>query len=407
MAAPIDLAAMYLSWKAVHATFHRGYWLVASLYLVLDAELSAFQLVFIGTAQGVVSVVGEIPAGVIADTMGRKRSLVVAHLLMGTGIAITGLVTQFPILVATQMLWGLAWTFISGADVAWITDELDDSLRIDAVLAASVRWQAGGSIVGLVLFGGLAWAASRGGAIVTSGLATIALGAYVGVRFPERNFVPSASHRWRAGISTLRDGISVARTDRVVLLLFAATFSVNGGAEIFGRLSAKQLVELGFPTSPDPIVWYTALGIAALLVGAAAVRMIENRISGSGMARRSFAAACLLGAFGTGILALAPDPLTASIGILLVSGVSLTLARVIGSIWLNRQVPSEVRATVHSFLAQAEYLGEIACGFALAIVAASAGIPAALLGAVGLLALAGVAVLRSPHDRGRPAIPDA
>ncbi len=399
MAAPTSLAAVYLGWKAVHATFHRGYWLVASLYLVLDAELTAFQLVFIGTAQGVVSVVGEIPAGVIADTMGRKRSLVIAHLLMGTGIAITGLVTQFPILVATQMLWGLAWTFISGADVAWITDELDDPRRIDTVLAASARWQAVGSIAGLILFGGLAWTTSRGVAIVTSGLATIALGAYVAVRFPEHKFVRSTSHRWSVGISTLRRGISVARTNRVVLLLFAATFLVNGSAEIFGRLRAKQLVELGFPASPDPIVWYTALGIAALLVGVVAVRMIESHISGVGIARRSFAAACLLGAFGIGVLAFAPDPITASIGVLLVSGVSLTLARVIGSIWLNRQVPSEVRATVHSFLAQAEYLGEIVCGFALAIVAASAGIPAALLGGVGLMALTGVAVLRSPHDR--------
>ena len=44
---------------------------------------------------------------------------------MGAGMLVTGLVTDFPALVATQMLWGLAWTFSSGADVAWLTDELE------------------------------------------------------------------------------------------------------------------------------------------------------------------------------------------------------------------------------------------------------------------------------------------
>lgn len=399
MAASTDLATIYVRWKAVHATFHRGYWLVASLYLVLDAELSAFQLVFIGTAQGVVSVIGEIPAGVIADTMGRKRSLVIAHLLMGSGIAITGLVTEFPLLIATQMLWGLSWTFISGADVAWITDELDDPRRIESVLAASARWQAMGSIVGLVLFGGLAWGMDRGDAIVVSGLATIVLGIHVALSFPERNFDPVQARRWRAGVETLRCGFRLARRDRVILLLVSATFFVNGAAEIFGRLYAKQLVALGFPSSPDPIVWYTALGIAVLLVGIAAVRTIEHRINGVGTARRSFGIACLIGVIGIGLLAAAPDPVTASTGIVLVSGVSLSLTRVVGSIWLNRQVPSSVRATVHSFLAQAEYLGEIACGFPLAIAAGVAGVPAALFGGAAILLLTGITVLRSSHDR--------
>jgi hypothetical protein len=42
-----DLAAMFLRWTGMRAVLHRGYWLVASLYLVVDADLSAFQLVFL------------------------------------------------------------------------------------------------------------------------------------------------------------------------------------------------------------------------------------------------------------------------------------------------------------------------------------------------------------------------
>ena len=120
-----DLVAVYLRWIWWRALLHRGWWLVTSVYLVVDAELSPSQLVVIGVAQGLVAVVFEVPAGVVADTIGRKRSLIVSHALMGTAMLATGLVTDFEALVATQMLWGLAWTFASGADVAWITDELD------------------------------------------------------------------------------------------------------------------------------------------------------------------------------------------------------------------------------------------------------------------------------------------
>ena len=91
-----DVAELYVGWKGVFAAFHRGYWLVASLYLVLDAHLSAFQLVTIGVLQSVVALACEVPAGVLADTVGRKRSLVIAHLLMGVAIVITGTVTAFP-----------------------------------------------------------------------------------------------------------------------------------------------------------------------------------------------------------------------------------------------------------------------------------------------------------------------
>ena len=120
-----DVAGTFIRWTCARAIFHRGWWLVTSLYLVVVAELSAFQLVFIGVAQGIIGLSFEVPTGVMADTVSRKWSIVIGHVLMGTAMLVTGLVTAFPALVATQMLWGLSWTFSTGADVAWLTDELD------------------------------------------------------------------------------------------------------------------------------------------------------------------------------------------------------------------------------------------------------------------------------------------
>ena len=67
---------------------------------------------------------------------------------------------------------------------------------------------------------------------------------------------------------------------------------------------------------------------------------------------------------------------------------------------VNRRTTSDVRATVHSLLAQLEYGGEIVCGFAFAVVAQATSITAAYAGACALLVCAGLLVLRSRVGRG-------
>ncbi len=107
----------------------------------------------------------------------------------------TGLVTAFPALVVTQMLWGLGWTFSSGADVAWLSDELDQPDRVAGVLTAGARWEQLGAAGGLVGFGTLAWATDLGTSIVISGAAMVALGLFVMARFTENHFTPTREHR--------------------------------------------------------------------------------------------------------------------------------------------------------------------------------------------------------------------
>jgi MFS family permease len=390
-----DAGAAFVRWTCLRALLHRGYWLVTSLYLVVEAELDPFQLVFIGTAQGITALVFEIPTGVLADTVSRKWSIVVAHALMGAGMLVTGLVTAFPALVLTQMTWGLAWTFSSGADVAWLTDELDRPERVAGVLTASARFEQVGAAAGMIGFGALAWATSLATAIVLSGAAMWALGALVAARFGERRFTPVHSDRWRESRSIFRRGVAVARADREILLVLAATILVNGAAEGFGRLYAKRLVELGFPGAVDPIVWLTGLGLVALLLAALALRIVEARIEGAGVARRAYAAACVTGALGLVVLAAAPDAVTGMAGVLVVEGIAWKVTRTVGVIWVNRRTTSNVRATVQSFLGQAEYLGEITLGIGLGVLAQATSIPAAMLGSCALVAGAGALVARS------------
>jgi MFS family permease len=394
-----DVAATFIRWTCMRAVFHRGYWLVTSLYLVVEADLSAFQLVFVGTAQGVMALAFEVPTGVMADTISRKWSIVIAHLVMGTSMLATGLVTAFPALVVTQMVWGLAWTFSSGADVAWLTDELDRPDRVAGVLTASARWQQVGAAIGMVGFGVLAWATDLATSIVASGLAMWVLGLFVAARFTEHHFSPTREHRWRASVSIFLRGVDLSRRDHEILLVFAATLLVNAAAEAFGRLFPKRLVELGFPEEPAPIVWLGALGLVTLAVGALALSIVEARIDGVGVARRAYATACFIGALGLIVLAHAPDNATGMAGVLLVDGIALTVTRSVSVIWINRRATSDVRATVQSFLAQAEYLGEIFLGIQLGILAQATSVAVAMMGSCALVACAGVLVVRSRAGR--------
>ncbi len=367
---------------------HNGWWLAAGVYLVADAGLPTSQLLLVGVAQGTVALLFEVPAGVIADTMSRKWSLVFSSVLMGAAMLATGMVTLFPALMATQMLWGLSWTFASGADVAWVTDELDEPSAIAGLLTRAARAQLTGSAAGIVGVGVLAASTSRSLAMVLAGSAMLLLSSYIALRFPERNFRPVRTGRWSASLSILRRGLRLSRRSPLILVVFLATLLSNGAADAFVRLYPQQLFATGLSGAADTMLLFTALAVGTLLVGAAALRLAEASLSDVGMAPRSYVLACGAGALGLGILAVASDAVTGAAAVLVVGGIALPLTRTIATILVNGETTGDVRATVHSLLAQAEYLGEVACGLTLVLLARSAGSSSALLGCAVLLAAA-------------------
>ncbi|MBL7261060.1 MFS transporter [Paractinoplanes lichenicola] len=385
------LATVFVRWTWWRALLHRGWWAVTSVYLVTVAHLTASELVLIGVGQSLAALVLEIPAGVLADTVSRKWSLVVSQVLMGASMLATALVDGFWPLLVTQMAWGLAWNFAGGADVAWISDELDDPPGVAVVLVRAEQAQLTGTVAGLVAVSGLAWLIGPGPAMVSAGVAMLLLGLYVVARFPERRFRPVAAHRWRAARSILRRGSSLVRGSRLVLGIFAATFLVNGVTGAFGRLYPLRLVDLGLAV--DPVLWLGALGVLMSLAGAAALHVVRPHINGPTVLRRGFVATCVIAALGAAGLAVTPEELSGSLAVVLAAG-SLPLTRAFTTIWVNQQAGSAVRATVHSLAAQAKYLGEITCGLAIAAVAAHATTPTALLTCGVLLAAAALLIQR-------------
>jgi predicted MFS family arabinose efflux permease len=391
-----DVATRFLRWTYLRAVFHRGYVLVSGLYFVVDAHLSASQIVLLGTAMSVTLVLSNIPTGVWADALGRKWPLVIGQMFLAAGMTMTGVVTAFPLILVTQVLWGLGWAFMTGADVAWITGELDQPHRIAHVLTASARWDLAGGATGMLAFGVLGWATSLATAIVVSGAAMALLGLFVAARFTERNFIPTREKRWSASLSIFRLGVSLVRRDHEILLVCVATMLVNGAA-VVAWLFPKQLVNLGFPS--DLVLWYTALGIASSAAGVVALRIVQARIDDVGVARHVYAFTCFIGMLGLIVLAYAPDAIIGSTGVLLVKGIAFNVTRTVGVIWVNRRTTNNVRATVISFLDQAESIGEICGGVTLAVIAGAAGISMALITSAALIVFTGALVALSHADR--------
>lgn len=392
MFSPLSVAALYAVWSFARSFLHRGWWLVTSVYLVTQAELSAFQLVFLGTAQGITILVAEIPAGVFADAYSRKWSLVIAHALMGLAMISTGLVLTFPALVLTQMLWGLSWTFSSGADVAWLTDELNDSDAASNALIRAAKWGHAGSALGITSLGTLAWATSLATAMVSAGLGIWLLGLVVVSAFKETGFIGAdAGKVFTVASERARFGLRQLRLHRVLGHILLYTYLINGADEAFGRLHAKHLIELGLPLTSPPIVWLSALAIAGLVISISALSAVQHVLRRTNNPAFSYAIAAGIGGLGLGIFALAPSTQIAAVGVLLVSGIATSVIRTVSIVWTNEQTTRDVRATVQSFLSLAENIGETSLGFLLAVVASGAGIPTALLGSGAVFW--GVAVL--------------
>ena len=190
-----DSVTLFFRWLFLRGTFNRGYVLTSGLYFVVGAHLSASQIVFLGTVMSTTLVLTDIPTGVWADALGRKRPLVIGHLLLGASMVMTGLVTAFPLLVVTQVLWGVGWAFLIGADVAWITDELAQPQRIARVLTAGASFGLVGGVTGIVVFGVLGWATNLSTSMVVSGVGMALLGLFVATQFTERAFMPPREKR--------------------------------------------------------------------------------------------------------------------------------------------------------------------------------------------------------------------
>jgi len=360
-------------------------WVVVAVYLVRDLHLTPLQLVLMGTAMEAAVFLFEVPTGVVADTYSRRVSLIIGYLGMGLSWLAVAFVTAPWLAISLWAIWGISYTFTSGAEEAWLADEIGAE-KAPPVFLRAARWGQVGGVVGLVLQVAVGAASLRAGVAlggvftIVCGLACVPLMEEHGFRRRPREERYSPLEEMR---STAAAGARYARAAPVILLLIAATVCMGASAEAFDRLKeAHFLRDVGLPAigSLQPVVWFGIFSLVAMVNAFLGTTFLIRRVERRGLATVSTSLLCCAAFELVAMLvfALAWSPWAAIVAVL---GVFLarSLAGPLYTIWLNDQVTdSSVRATVFSITGQGDAIGQAAGGPVLGVIGNVWGIRAAL-----------------------------
>ncbi|MHA2028403.1 MAG: MFS transporter [Candidatus Kariarchaeaceae archaeon] len=113
-------------WKFfVHYIVSR-FWALAGIWVIFLAangltltEVAIVESVYMGSM-----FLAEIPTGVVADKFGRKNSLLLAYFTQFVGILMFAFSTSILMFGIAFAIWGIGQTMTSGADQAWLYDEI-------------------------------------------------------------------------------------------------------------------------------------------------------------------------------------------------------------------------------------------------------------------------------------------
>jgi DHA3 family tetracycline resistance protein-like MFS transporter len=357
------------------------------LYQVTTAGLTPLQLVLVGTGMETAILLFEIPTGVVADTVSRRLSILVGVAIMGVAFILYGSIPTFPGVLGASCLWGLGYTFTSGADSAWVYDEVGEARAQELFLRAAQLGQVVG-IVGVVASAALGLVVVSL-PIVAGGMGLLLLALFLALVMPEAGFTPTPPaerETWREMGRTLRAGVNLVRGDRLLVLIFALALVIGLYSEGYDRLWTPLLVEVvGLPRLPLP-VWFGLIELVGRLLALGATEIARRRaFSAPGQAARSLL--WIVSAMVVSLLLVATGP---TLGMVLAAMWTFNTFRAlympIHEAWINQNIKdSSVRATVISMIGQLDAFGEIAGGPGVGLIGERVAIRAALLVSTALL----------------------
>jgi DHA3 family tetracycline resistance protein-like MFS transporter len=368
-------------------------WVVMSVYLVRGLHFSPLQLVLMGTAMEASVFLFEVPTGVVADTYSRRLSLIIGYLGMGAAWMLVGAFSAPLAIIALWALWGISYTFTSGASQAWITDEIGRE-NVGRVFLRGARIRYAGAVVGLVGQVALALVSLRAG-VIAGGAVTVSCGFLCIAVMPETGFrrlpradrgSPLAEMR-----STALGGVRFAWTAPVILLLVAVQLFIGMSAEAFDRLKeAHFLRDVGLPAVGhlNPVLWFGIFWLVGMVFGFLGSTWLIKRFERGG---RRVVTSSLFTLTVMEMAAMLVFALTGSTWLAIAALLGVFFARDLAdplyTIWLNEQITdSSVRATVLSISGQANAIGQAAGGPVLGAIGNVWGIGTAL--AAGAAAIA-------------------
>ncbi len=351
------------------------------IFLQQVRGFSLAQVAFIDAAFWATIVLSEIPTGAVADTFGRRVSLLLGVLLSALSITMFALAPTFGWLMVANSLWALALTFESGAAQAFLHDTLE-------ALGRSQEYARQRGRLLITMHISIAAGSLLGGVIGARNLAAPFL-LYSAALLPaailvlllkepprEANAGGGASYR-----SILKTAATAVRGDPLLRgpLLYSAVLPL---ASLIAGVVFLQphALSLGVPIAAMGVL---ALGLRAFqMTGAAASNRIFERI---GLWTWLPIAPLLV---ATGVVAMGLIPSLWGLAFFALTGLATSATVPMLEAVILRQAPRQVRATLLSFDSLLFHLLLTLLEPGLGLLADARGLPNALV-ALGLIVLIG------------------
>lgn len=355
------------------STIIRSYYLITGLFNLaasliwgvdtlfkLHAGLDIFQVMLTNAAFTFGMVVFEIPTGVVADTLGRRVSLIlcIVTLLVSTLLYVATAVWHwgFWSFMGTSVLLGLGYTFYTGAVDAWLVDALKATGYSGGLEPIFARGQMvfGAAMLLGTLSGGFLGQIDLAIPYLVRSATFLPLLAVAWIAMPELGYT-ARTLEWRRVPTELKrvfvEGLTFGLHHKVVRPVMLASL-VGMSFMIFGFYSWQRyfLDLLG-----REYVWVSgavaALVSLAMIVGNALVGRVSKVIrTRTGVLAGSVAvqSVAVVGTAASGFLLPRPVAFFGALGCYLIYAIALGAAGPVKQGYLNAHIPSAQRATIIS-----------------------------------------------------------
>jgi MFS family permease len=350
---PRSIERTYLSLLLGNTLAASLIWGINTIFL-LDAGLSNLEAFAANAFFTAGMVLFEVPTGIVADTVGRRRSYLLGTVTLSATTLLYVLLWQveapFWQWAAVSLLLGLGFTFFSGAVEAWLVDALTATGYEGDMESVFGHGQvvAGASMLAGSLGGGfLAQQTSLGVPFVLRGVILVVMFAVAFRLMHDVGFTPAKGGRPLTEMRRIASA-SIEHGWRVPAIKWLMVEALFVGGVLMYAFYALQPYLLELYGDPDA---YQVAGLVAAIVAGAEIlgglaaprirRLFQRRTSA--LIAMAGLSAVTLGAIGIA------ESFWAVLALIVVWGMLFSATMPIRQAYLNDLIPSRQRATILSF----------------------------------------------------------
>ncbi|HEY4387767.1 MAG TPA: MFS transporter [Ktedonobacteraceae bacterium] len=367
-------SSIYVLLSSVSSLCYSMIFTIELIYQARIVGLDPLQLMFVGSVQQSVNFLFQAPTGILADIYSRRWAIVLGFLLAGTGYLLEGFVPTFVAVLAAAGIEGLGATLVSGADAAWIADEMGAE-RVGQVYIRAAQIGSITSLLGIALSAVLI-NIHLNLPIIVGGCLFIVLAIVLALIMPEQYFKPiirEDRNTFQQMRRMLGTSIQLIRLRPVLLTILGIGAFYGMFTAGFDRLWPYHLLHnftfppLGGLTS---LVWFCIIEAGIVITNWIGIEIIRRRVDTNSHHAVAWAMfivdalliICVIGFALAGQFALA---LAAFWLFTTAAGPRAPLEQA----WMNQNLDSSVRATVLSLRGQVSAIAQIVGGPLLGMIA--------------------------------------